>query len=122
MRFKRILLITIGCIFVVLGGIGIVLPVLPTTPFVLVASACFAASSPELYDKLVSSKYFGEFIRNYREKSGISNKTRISALVFLWITLILSAIFSGKLLVRAILLIVGICVSIHLLTIKGIEK
>lgn len=90
---KRIILISIGCIFVGFGGLGLVLLVLPTTPFVLVASACFAASSPTLYNKLINSPYFGEFIRNYREKSGISKKTRITALVFLWTTLLISMFF-----------------------------
>ncbi|HHT93325.1 MAG TPA: DUF454 domain-containing protein [Clostridiaceae bacterium] len=122
MGLKKIVLITIGCIFVGLGGLGLVLPVLPTTPFVLVASACFAASSPTLYNKLINSPYFGEFIKNYREKTGISKKTRVTALIFLWTTLVLSMFFIDKLLVRVIIAVIGTAVSIHLLAIKGREK
>lgn len=84
------------------------MPVLPTTPFVLVAAACFTTSSPALYKRLLNSPSFGEFIRNYREKTGISKKTRIIALTFLWSACNLSNC--------------RVAVSAHLLTIKGVKE
>lgn len=101
-----------------LGGIGIILPMLPTTPFVLCAAGCFAASSPKLYRRLEGTKYFGEYIRNYRNKTGISERARWIGIGFLWLTLTISALISCKPFVIIILTIVGISVTIHLLTIR----
>mgnify|MGYP000947716708 CR=1 FL=1 len=101
-----------------LGGIGIVLPMLPTTPFVLCAAGCFAASSPKLYKWLEGTKYFGEYIRNYRNKAGISERARWIGIGFLWLTLTISALISRKPVMIIILAVVGISVTIHLLTIR----
>ncbi|MDR3074864.1 MAG: YbaN family protein [Candidatus Methanoplasma sp.] len=73
---RKALLITAGFIALAVGGIGIFLPILPTTPLVLLAAACFGASSPRLYAKLENTRYFGEYLRNYREGTGISKRAR----------------------------------------------
>lgn len=70
----------LGLIALALGIVGAVLPVLPTTPFVLLASWCFAKSSPALHNWLKNSKYFGGLIRNWESQRCISKKTRLSAL------------------------------------------
>ncbi|MGI6004659.1 MAG: YbaN family protein [Christensenellales bacterium] len=115
---KRIVLLVLGFLALVLGGIGIFLPVLPTTPFVLCAAGCFAASSPALYEKLLRTRYFGEYIRNYKEKTGISARTRWTGIIFLWLMLGISAVLVQKTHVWIILGVVGVCVSIHILTIR----
>ncbi|WP_084146017.1 YbaN family protein [Anaerovorax odorimutans] len=115
---KKIILIILGSFFLILGSIGIFLPLLPTTPFVLLASICYGSSSPKLYDKLRSSKYFGPFIENYKSKSGIPKNVKVKAISFLWITLLISAILSKKLFIHLILLIVGISVTIHICLLK----
>lgn len=116
---RKFILIPVGMICLAIGGIGIFVPLLPTTPLVILAAGCFASSSPRLYEKLVNTRYFGEYIRNYREKTGITRSTRIVSLVFLWSLLGVSAYFMrSNSVVLAILLIVGIAVSIHILTIR----
>lgn len=120
---RQILLFIIGCAAVVLGAIGIVLPVLPTTPFIIAAALCFSASSPKMYAWLSSSKYFGEYIANYREGTGVSRKTKAYSLIFLWALLLLSSYFMrNNILIVAILMIVGICVTAHILLLKGQAK
>lgn len=122
---KKVLLIVAGTVCLVLGGVGIVIPILPTTPFVIVAAICFSASSPKVYNKLLKMKFFGEYIENYKSKTGISTKTRLASIAFLWAVLGLSAIFVTKTYVYFILGAVGIGVTVHLLTIrrkKPVEK
>lgn len=115
---KRIILITLGFGALILGGVGVVLPILPTTPFVLCAAGCFGASSPGLYKKLANTRYFGEYIRNYMHKTGISNKARYTGIAFLWGTLLLSGLLARRLPVTIALLVVGACVTIHIATIR----
>lgn len=119
---KKILLIIAGFLSLLLGGIGLMLPVLPTTPFVLIAAGCFGASSPRLYRRLQNNRYFGEYVRNYKEKSGISTQARRNGLLFLWGTLAVSALLFRSAHVWAILGIVGIAVSIHILTIRRVVE
>jgi uncharacterized membrane protein YbaN (DUF454 family) len=116
---KRILLNALGFLAIGLGTAGIFLPLLPTTPFVLLAAGCFARANPKMYHWIGKSKYFGEYIRNYYEKKGISMQTRVRALIFLWVTLGVSAAIFRTVHVWIILGIVGIGVSIHLLLIRG---
>jgi uncharacterized membrane protein YbaN (DUF454 family) len=107
-----------GFIALGLGAVGIFLPILPTTPFVICAAGCFSVANPALYRKLSNSRYFGEYIKNYREKTGVSRSARISGLVFLWLMLAISALIFRRPLVWAILGTVGVAVSIHILTIR----
>lgn len=116
--FKRFLLAAVGVFFVILGGIGVLLPILPTTPFLLVASLCFAGSSPRLYRRLLNAKYFGEFIRNYQEGVGVRREVKRRAIFFLWLMLIVSACLVRIPYVCGILLLVGVGVTIHIATIK----
>ena len=67
----RGLLILGGSVSTFLGIAGIFLPLLPTTPFLLLASWCFVRSSDKLHYKLMNNKYLGPFIKNYKEKKGI---------------------------------------------------
>ena len=78
---QNFLLKSIGCLFVVLAVLGAVLPLLPTTPFLLVAAACFAKSSPYFYNKLLDSKMFGQLIRDWQESRSISQKSKVISLL-----------------------------------------
>ena len=70
-------MITTGTFFVGLGIIGIFLPLLPTTPFLLLAAACYARSSKRFYNWLLNNKWFGNYIKNYRERKGIPLQIKI---------------------------------------------
>lgn len=115
---KRILLISLGSLALAMGGIGLFLPIWPTTPFVLCAAGCFAGSSPALYRRLEATRYFGEYIRNYRDKTGISARARWTGFAFLWGMLILSACVFRSVHVWITLGVVGAAVSVHILTIR----
>ena len=69
----------LGWFFVALGGIGIVLPLLPTTPFILVAAGCFAKSSPRCHQWLLNNRIFGPVIIDWQQKQCISRKTKVVA-------------------------------------------
>lgn len=79
----RALLVAAGALFVGLGAVGAVLPLLPTTPFLLVAAACFARSSPRLYRALLASRAFGPLIRHWRAAGAIPRRAKIVAVAMI---------------------------------------
>ena len=79
----RILLIILGSIFVAIGAIGILVPGLPTTPFMILAAACYIRSSNKLYNWLIKNKLFGKHIKNIREGKGIPIRVKIFAQVMM---------------------------------------
>jgi uncharacterized membrane protein YbaN (DUF454 family) len=115
---KRILLITCGALCLALGAVGIVIPVLPTTPFVLLAAGCFSASSPKAYQTLRRSRLFGPYIEHYKSGGGITRAAKARAIIVLWALLIISAVAFWKLWLAPVLGAVGIGVTLHLLLIK----
>lgn len=122
-RLVRGLLISAGTLFVGLGVLGIFLPLLPTTPFLLLAAACYARSSKRFYDWLLNNKWFGSYIKNYREKKGIPSRVKITTISLLWITIAISAVFAtDNLLVRIILIVIAIGVTTHILSIRTIKQ
>lgn len=116
-KIIRGLLIVVGTICLVLGVIGIVLPIVPTTPFLLAAAACYLRSSKRLHQWLLNNKWVGAYIKNYQEGKGIPLKTKIIAISTLWITLLFSAFFVVNHLwfVQVILLVIAVGVSVHIL-------
>ena len=120
--FKKYLLIALGSLSLGLGAVGVVVPVLPTTPFLLIALFCYLRSSRRLYDWLIHHRLFGTYLYNYITYRAIPRQTKIGALIFLWVGLITSIILVDALFVRLILLAVGIVVSIHILSLKTITK
>ena len=74
----------------ILGIIGIFLPIVPTTPFLLLAAACYARGSERLYNWLMTNKVFGQYIGNYREGKGIPLKVKILSISFLWVAIAVS--------------------------------
>ncbi|MDR0916666.1 MAG: YbaN family protein [Oscillospiraceae bacterium] len=118
---KKILLLIAGFLLLAVGGIGIFLPILPTTPFVMLAAGCFGASSPKLAEKLENTKIFGEYVRNYRNKTGISNKSRYTGIVCLWAVLIISGAVVRRPKMLIVLAVVGVAVTIHILLLRKSE-
>ncbi len=72
--------IAIGLFFLMLGGIGVFLPLLPTTPFVLLAAACFARSSPRMHSWVLHSKLFGPLVQDWEKNKCVSRKVKVLAL------------------------------------------
>ena len=92
-RGLRTLWLAGGILMVVLGVIGIFLPVMPTTPFLIVAAACFARSSPRFYDALVNHPVVGPPIRQWRATGTIPKRVKILAISLLIVTLGSSIVF-----------------------------
>lgn len=111
---KNTILLIIGLISFTLGAIGVFVPVLPTTPFVLLAGGCFSISSPRLSAWLKKSKFFGSYIENYENNTGIPKKVKIKAIVTVWAGIILSMFLIQEMIINSILLIIAVCVSIYL--------
>ena len=88
----RIFYLVLGCISVVLGTIGIFVPGLPTTPFVLLASWCFYRSSSRLQAWLLQS-FLGKYIREYRDKGGLSMRKRVYIILLMATMVAISTIF-----------------------------
>ena len=121
-RAKKRLLALCGLLALGLGAIGIFLPLLPTTPFLLLAAACFFRSSPRLYSWLINHKWFGHYIKQYREHRAISRQAKLVTLVLLWGTLAFSSLVAlDSIWGRILLLAVGIGVTLHLLAMKTLK-
>jgi hypothetical protein len=93
-RPLRALLLLAGALCVGLGAIGVVTPVLPTTPFLLIAAACFARASPRLYGALLDHPRFGPLIRNWREQRAVERRAKRTAVALILLTTGGSALFA----------------------------
>jgi uncharacterized protein len=123
-RIVRALLIVAGTFSLALGAIGLFLPILPTTPFLLLSAACYMRSSERLHDWLINNRWFGEYIKNYQAGKGIPMKTKIVALTVMWLAIIYSTCFVvDEIMVAQIaLLLIAAGVSIHLIRLPTFKK
>ncbi|MDY0250778.1 MAG: YbaN family protein [Pseudomonas sp.] len=111
----RYVLFFCGCLSVVLGVIGIFLPVLPTTPFLLLAAACFARSSKRFYLWLVMHPKLGPWVRDYLDGQGLPLKGKVWALLLMWASISVSMWIVPLLWVRLFMLMSAICVTVYIL-------
>ena len=112
----------LGWLFLSLGVIGLFLPLLPTTPFLLLAAASFTRSSDRFYSWLINHPMMGTYIRNYREHHAITLQAKIVSLGALWIVIGASALFVVTALwLRLLLLAIACGVTIHLLRMKTMK-
>jgi uncharacterized membrane protein YbaN (DUF454 family) len=102
------LFIGLGSLFVGLGVMGMFLPLLPTTPFLLLAAACYARGSKRIHTWLLNHPWFGETIRRYQGGHGIPRKARNKTMISAWFV-------QDRWWLLLILLAVGIGVSTYLL-------
>lgn len=116
--FKGIL-IGLGTMFLVLGAIGAVVPLLPTTPFLLAAGACFARSSDRMHSYLYNHRIFGEYLRNY-EKREMTTPHKVRTLTVMWLGIGLSMFLSGKPIVIVVLGCIATLVTIHIVRLKPV--
>lgn len=121
-ELKKQLLITAGTLSLVIGIVGIFVPLLPTTPFLLLAAGCYLRSSQKFYNWLMSNRFLGAYIRNYFEGRGIPVKVKLFIIALLWVTIGISIWLVAKPLVTVILLIVAIGVTLHIIFIKTRQK
>ena len=118
-KLKKGLYFIGGTFSLILGIIGIVVPILPTTPFLLLAAACYARSSERFYNWLLNNRILGSYIRNYLEGKGMPIKVKIFTISMLWISILISAfLFIQIIWVRIVLIIIAIAVTIHIILIR----
>lgn len=117
---RRTLFLGIGALSVSAGIIGIVVPLWPTTCFLLLAAWCFARSSPRAERWLYENRLFGRYLSAYRERGVISTRVRRGATIFLWGAILVSAVFAaGHLWLVALLLLIAALVTAHLYSLPG---
>jgi len=117
----RCILIGAGWLAIALGVIGIFVPVLPTVPFLLLAAACFARSSQRFHSWLIDHKQLGPLISGYLSGTGMPLRAKISALVMIWLSILISAFILVHLLwVRFLLLGIASCLTFYLLRLPTI--
>ena len=120
---NKILLIAAGCASLSLGVVGIFVPLLPTTPFLLLASACFLRSSDSLYRRLTRHRLFGRYIRAYNRFRAISIRAKIFSIFVLWIFIGYSALFIVTALwLRLLIVLIATGVTIHILRLRTLTK
>ena len=121
-RWLKVLLISVGVFLIGLGFIGIFIPVLPTTPFVLLSAALFARSSDRFYRWLIENRFFGQYIKDYREGKGVPLRVKMGAILLLWITIALSIIFGiDTMWIRILLILIAVGVTVHIAMIKRLR-
>ncbi len=122
-RLIRRALILSGTIFVGLGMLGILIPVLPTTPFLLLAAACYARSSERFYSWLLNHRWFGKQVRTYREGKGISRRAKAISISLLWLTILFSTLFIvHPLSAKIILMGIAAGVTLYLLSLPTLRE
>lgn len=122
LHFMKAIYILLGSISLMLGVIGIFVPLLPTTPFLLLSAALYFRGSPYLYEWLINHKRLGTYIRNFREHRAIPLRGKVLSVGLLWTTITISAFcFVALWWVRILLFCIAIGVSIHILSFKTLK-
>jgi len=116
--FVKNIMIILGTLSLVIGAIGIFIPVLPTTPLLLLSAYFYLKSSKRLYDWLLNNRIFGMYIYNYINHRSVLLSTKIFSFILLWVSLAISMALIEMQTIRLILVLVGISVSIHLYLLK----
>jgi hypothetical protein len=108
-----------GTLSLGLGLFGIFVPVLPTTPLLLLAAACYARGSQRFYCWLINNRLFGAYIRSYREGQGLPVKVRVFTIIMLWLTIGLTiVIFTDDSWLRVLLLMIAGAVTVHVASLR----
>lgn len=118
----KILVLGLGWLCVVLGFLGIFLPVLPTTPFLLLAAACFVRTSPKFYQWLVEHPRMGKYLVYYLDGKGMPLRAKIYTLVLMWVTMLLTAfVLVNRPMLHWLLPMIGVCVSIYIVRLPTLK-
>ena len=118
----KVLLNILGSFFLVVGILGIILPLLPATPFLLLASACYVRGSDRLHGWLMGHRYLGPYIVNIRDKRGMPVRAKVITLIILWVSLLVSALRVQAVVLKPLLFVVGVGVTILILRFKTLES
>ncbi|MFD2656333.1 YbaN family protein [Gracilibacillus thailandensis] len=115
-NFKRTIWIVGGSLSLIMGLIGIIAPLLPTTPLVLLAGFCYSKSSPRLYNWLMTNPYFGHYIADYKSGKGVPLRIKIFAVTVVWTSVIFTLTMIPLLLVKVFMVGIAIFVTLFIFT------
>jgi uncharacterized membrane protein YbaN (DUF454 family) len=116
---KRALLLVVGIISIGFGVLGIFVPLLPTTPFLLLSAYCFIRSSDRLYNWLIGNKFLGHYIHNYIENRAIEPRVKWFTIALLWISILTSVVtLSLALWIKVLLVAIAVGVTVHVLRLR----
>lgn len=119
----KIILAFLGSLSLVLGILGVFLPVLPTTPFLLLSAALYVRSSERLYNWLMQHRHLGPYIRNFRENRAIPLRVKIVSVSLVWATLLYCAVFVAWVWwMRLFFIAIAVGVSMHILHYRTLKK
>ncbi len=121
-NLKKKIYIFVGFLAVILGIIGVILPGIPTVPFLLVALFCFERSSKKYHDMILNNKYFGKVLRDYYEGRGLTTSVKIKAILFLTCGMGFSFYKVQHLHLRIMLAVIWLGVTIHIILLKTKPK
>lgn len=110
MKISKVIFITVGCICLALGTVGIILPILPTVPFFMATAFCFAKSSERLHSWFVSSNMYKKHLQSFVEKRGMLMKTKLTILTTVTLLMGFGFVMMSRVPVaRVILTVVWVC-------------
>lgn len=118
---KKVLYIILGSLCLVLGSVGIFLPILPTTPFLLLSSYFYVRSSEKLYNWLINHKIFGRYIYNYVTYKAVPKKAKITAILMIIITVPVAVVLIDNIYTYIIIPIIALIVCIYILKLKNLD-
>ena len=120
----RIFLIIVVSVSFVLGILGTFLPMLPTTPFLLLSAAAWVKASPSLYEWLINHRVFGEDIRNFREYRAIPLRVKIISVSLVWLTIgyCIFAVVDEWWWAQVLMFLLATAISWHILSFKTLKK
>ena len=116
---KKALLVAAGSVSLALAVLGVFLPLLPTTPFLLLASACYVRSSERLHGWLMGNRLLGGYIRNFKERRGVPLRAKVVTVVILWLPLIYSIYRLDLFWLEALLVLMGLTWTVLIFRMKS---
>lgn len=122
MTARKVLFNILGTIFVGLGIAGIILPLVPATPFLLLASACYVRGSDRLHDWLMNHRLMGPYLRNFKEQRAMPMQAKVGTIALLWGSVAFSAYAFDRISVRLSLVGIAICTTIYILRLRTLGR
>jgi uncharacterized protein len=117
----KVLLIISGTVCVGLGILGIFLPILPATPFFLLASACYVRGSERLHELLINNRHIGTYISNFQQRKGLPLKAKMYTILLLWVSVLFSLYQFNNKILSFLLILVGSVISYIILSLTTLR-